>query len=114
MRGRWLLDANVPVQMVRRLSGYGLVAETTSERGWNSLVNGKLLEAAATNGFAAILTRDRLFGESASKARKKYSQIGIVILTLPQLRAAEFDAAFVAAWSRRSIKPEPGEIIEWP
>ena len=114
MRGRWLLDANLPVQMVRRLSGYGLVAETTAARGWNSLVNGKLLEAAATNGFSAILTRDRLFGESASKTLKKYSQIGIVILTLPQLRAAEFDLAFVSAWSKQSINPVPGKIIEWP
>jgi hypothetical protein len=49
----WLLDANMDVH---------------GQRGWKSLSNGELLRAAVDAGFKCLLTRDQLFGESASQA----------------------------------------------
>lgn len=67
----------------------------------------------ATN-FTALLTRDRLFGEWAAQALKVHPEFGIVRVTLPQLRASQFLAAFRAAWQTAQIMPAPGRMIEWP
>jgi len=47
----WLLDVNVPRQIVPVLAEFGIEAETADSRGWNVLTNGKLLEAASRAGF---------------------------------------------------------------
>jgi hypothetical protein len=62
MAGGWLLDVNVPAQLVSTLSGFGIEADTAAARGWKELTNGRLVEAAHQASFAAILTRDRRFG----------------------------------------------------
>jgi predicted nuclease of predicted toxin-antitoxin system len=90
MAGRWLLDVNVPAQLVSTLSGFGVEAEIAIGRGWKELTNGRLLEAASKAGFSAILTRDRLFGQSAAKSLKLFPTIALVVVTLPQARAPEF------------------------
>jgi len=58
----WLLDANMPIELVALLKELGIEADSTVARGWNSLSNGKLVSAAAQAKFTALLTRDRLFG----------------------------------------------------
>ena len=68
----WLLDANMPVQLVALLSDWGIEADSAAGRGWNALSNGRLVSAAARAGFTALLTRDRLFGESAAGALRAY------------------------------------------
>jgi hypothetical protein len=50
------------------------------------LTNGILVEAAANAGFNCILTRDRLFGESAARALKRFPGFSVVLVTIPQLR----------------------------
>jgi len=62
----WLLDVNMPRQLKGLLAELGITAETANAQGWGTLVNGELLEAAASSGFECLLTRDRLFGQSAS------------------------------------------------
>lgn len=114
MPGGWLLDVNVPAQLVSMLAGFGVDAETAAERGWKELTNGTLLEAASNAGFTAILTRDRLFGESASKAFKRFPAIALVVVTLPQAPASDFLSAFSTAWSNLVIRPVPGTTISWP
>ena len=61
----WLLDANMPLQLVALLRDLGIEADSAVARGWNALSNGRLMEAAVHASFAALLTRDRMFGTSA-------------------------------------------------
>ncbi len=110
----WLLDANIPVQLAALLKELGIEADTAVARGWNALSNGSLVSAAAEAKFTALLTRDRLFGESAAQVLKVHQDFGIVRVTLPQLRASRFLAAFRAAWQTARIVPAPGRTIEWP
>jgi hypothetical protein len=96
------------------LKFFGFESETTAFRGWRDLSNGKLAEAAFMAGFRAILTRDRLFGESAGKALKTYPELAVVVLRLPQSREAAFLVEFKAQWAKKPICPIPGQILEWP
>jgi hypothetical protein len=110
----WLLDANMPVQLVALLNELGIEADSAAGRGWNTLSNGSLVSAAVQAKFAAPLTRDRLFGESAAQALKIHNEFGVVRVTLPQLRANQFLQAFHAAWRKTRIEPAAGRLIAWP
>lgn len=110
----WLLDANMPVQLVAILKGLGIEADSAVARGWNTLSNGQLLSAAAQAKFTVLLTRDRLFGEAAAGALRAYPDFCVVRVTLAQLRADRFLSAFRTAWQAAQIVPEPGRMIEWP
>jgi len=70
--------------------------------------------AAAKEKFTVLLTRDRLFGESAADALKNNTEFCIVQVTLPQLRAGAFLQAFRSAWQQGRITPAPGRMIDWP
>ena len=54
---RILFDQGTPVPLRKTLSGHEIA--TTFERGWQTLKNGELLEAAETARFEAILTTDK-------------------------------------------------------
>jgi hypothetical protein len=110
----WLLDVNMPRQLKGLLAELGVPADTANARGWGTLVNGNLLEAAASYGFNCLLTRDRLFGESVAVILKRYPAFSIVHVTIPQARASHFLASFRAAWGQEPIRPTPGAILSWP
>ena len=110
----WLLDANMPVQLIALLAELGVEADSAVARGLNALSNGRLVSAAVEAKFTSLLTRDRLFGQSAARALKVHPEFAIVRVTLPQLRASQFLAAFRAAWQASQIIPAPGRVIEWP
>ena len=110
----WLLDANMPVQLVALLKELGIEADSAVARGWNTLSNGGPVNAALQANFTALLTRDRLFEESAAQTLKLHNEFCIVRVKLPQLRASKFLAAFRAAWQTAQIIPAPGRTIDWP
>ena len=110
----WLLDVNVDLKLVDVLEGFGVTAKSSIELGWRHLVNGDLVSTAVENGYACILTRDGLFGQSAAQALKSYPDIAVVIVTLPQRRCEPYLEAFKLAWSDAPIKPSKGKIIQWP
>src|SRR5258708_31259571 len=110
----WLLDANVPVQLVALLSELGIEADSAVGRGGNTLSNGSLVSVAVQAKFTVLLTRDRLFRESAAGALKLNIEFCIVRITLRQLRAGAFLQAFRTAWQQARIVPVPGRMIEWP
>jgi hypothetical protein len=56
------------VHLASTLASFGIVCDTAGNRGWKALSNGNLIKAAVDAGFQCLLTRDRLFGESASRA----------------------------------------------
>lgn len=110
----WLLDVNVPRRIVAVLREFGVEAETAGSRGWDGLANGKLVEAAVHGGFTCLLTRDRLFGESAARALNDFPRFSVVLLTIPQLRGPQFLEQFRLVWRSNPIKPVPGKLIQWP
>ncbi len=110
----WLLDSNMPVQLVALLKVMGIQADSAVARGWGSLSNTSLVSAAAQAQFVVLLTRDRLFGESTASALRAYTEFCVARVTLPRLRAAQFLQAFRTAWQKARIIPAPGQMIEWP
>lgn len=110
----WLLDANMDVHLTGVLAELGIAAETAIARGWKAISNGDLVAAAVAGGFDCLLTRDRLFGESASRALRAHSKFAVVLITLPQQRWPEYRQQFLQAWAVSPIKPKPGCFIEWP
>jgi predicted nuclease of predicted toxin-antitoxin system len=110
----WLLDKNVPVQLRSLLSEFGIEPATADSKGWGHLTNGKLVAAAYGDGISCILTHDRQFSQSASRALREHRGICIVLLSLPQLRAAAFLDSFREAWLVDSIQEAPGHTVTWP
>jgi hypothetical protein len=110
----WLLDVNMPRQVVDKLGVLRIEAHAAESRGWGQLGNGQLVEAAIAAGFTCLLTRDRLFGQSAARALKRFPGFCVVVVTIPQLRGPEFIAEFELQWGAAPIKPEAGNLIYWP
>lgn len=110
----WLLDVNLPNGLRRLLKELGQECETTAFRGWRDLGNGKLAEAAHQAGFRAILTRDRLFSESAGRALASYPDLAVVIIRISQSREAGYLEAFRKSWATQPLRPVPGQVTEWP
>lgn len=110
----WLLDVNMPHKLILLLGELGIETETARSRGWDTLNNGRLVEAAAGAGFSCLLTRDKLFGESSARTLDQFPQFAIVVVTLPQLREERFLSAFREAWNATPILLVPGRVIDWP
>lgn len=110
----WLLDANMDVHLASVLADYGIACDTAGNRGWKALSNGDLVKAAVDAGFQCLLTRDRLFGESASRALKLYPRFAVVVVNIPQQRWPGYRDLFVARWTERLIEPVVGRLIDWP
>jgi hypothetical protein len=110
----WLLDANMDVHLASVLQSRGISCDTAGNRGWSALSNGSLVQAAVEAGFVCLLTRDRLFGESATRALQRHPAFAVVIVNLPQRRWPEYQAAFLEAWAASPISPVKGHLIEWP
>ena len=110
----WLLDANMDVHLVAVLAEFGVRCETAGSRGWKALSNGELVETAVADGFECLLTRDQLFGESASLALKSFPTFAVVVVDLPQQPWQQYQQGFVAAWTACPIEPVPGGLAHWP
>lgn len=93
----WLLDANVDVHLAAVFNEWGIACATVAQRGWKALSNGELVARAFAEGFRCLLTRDQLFGESASQALKSFPEFAVVVITLPQQRWPEYRQRFLEA-----------------
>jgi len=109
-----LLDHNFPIQILEFLQADGVSAQTTKYHGWEALENGKLATAAFQSGYRCILTRDRKFAESAAKALRQFPDLSVVVVTLKQDKAARYLQAFRAAWGKKKIQTQPGQLLHWP
>lgn len=114
MSPMWLLDVNMPKKVASLLAEFGIKANSADDRGWSGLTNGALVEAAVEAGFDCVLTRDRLFGESAARTLKRFPNFCVVLVTIPQLRGPDFLAHFRSAWDRAPIEPISGKLLTWP
>jgi hypothetical protein len=109
----WLLDANMDVHLASVLTGFGIDCDTAGNRGWKALSNGDLVKAAVDTGFRCLLTRDRLFGESASRALKLFPKFAVVVVNIPQRRWPRYREQFVARWTEHPIQPVAGRLTDW-
>ena len=91
-----------------------VVCDPQASRDWKALSNGELVEVTAAAGFRCLLTRDQLFGESASRALKSFPQLSVVVITLPQQRWEDDRRRFLEAWAVSPIQPVPGKLTRWP
>ena len=96
------------------LGEFGIAAQAADDRGWGGLTNGALVEAANHAGFRVVLTRDRLFSESAARALRRFPEFCVVLVTRAQLRGPEFLNQFRAAWNRGPIHTAAGQLLRWP
>jgi hypothetical protein len=110
----WLLDANMDVHLASVLAELGIASETAAARGWKALSNSQLVAAAVASGFDCLLTRDRLFRESAFHALRLHSTFTVILINLPQQRWPEYRQRFLEAWGLIPITPQPGRLVEWP
>lgn len=110
----WLLDVNVPVQIMRVLEASGIEVNRSDRLGWTTKTNGELVSLAAKNGFDCLVTRDRLFNKSAAKNLKENPDFCIVLLTISQAKADEYVKTFEHEWKRSPIKIKPGSVVLWP
>ena len=72
----WLLDANMDVHLVEVLESFHIACDTAIARGWGAIENGELVAAAVRHGFDCLLTKDRLFGESAAQSLHALGKAG--------------------------------------
>lgn len=110
----WLLDVNLPNGLLAALRKRGIACDTAVSRGWRELTNGRLVEAAYKAGFRVILTRDRLFGDSAIRALRTFQNVALVVVTLPQARESAYLDEFEVRWQKSPITPVVGKVVEWP
>jgi hypothetical protein len=110
----WLLDANMDVHLVSILKDFGIVCDTAGNSGWKSLSNGDLVTAAVADGFLCLLTRDQLFGESASRALQSFPQFAVIVVDVPRQPWNQYRDRFIAQWMERPIMFEAGQVIHWP
>jgi hypothetical protein len=110
----WLLDANMDVHLVGVLADFDVSSATAASRGWKALSNGDLVAAASAGGFECLLTRDQLFGESASRALESFPQFAVVVVNLPQQASPQYRDRFRAAWAESPIQPVAGRLTRWP
>lgn len=108
----WLLDANMDVHLVSVLTGFQISCDTAGKRRWKALSNGDLVSAAVDAGFRCPLTRDQLFGESASRALKRFPQFAVVVVNVPQRPWSQYREQFLVLWRERPIEPIPGRLIQ--
>ena len=110
----WLLDANMDVHRASTLTSRGIACDMAGNRGWKALSNGELVRVAVSVGFTCLLTRDRLFGQSASRALRSYPAFAVVLVTLPQQPWAQYRERFLEYWAQCAIAPVAGQLTEWP
>ena len=110
----WLLDANMDVHLVSVLTDFQISSDTAGQRGWKSLSNGELVRAAFDAGFKCLLTRDQLFGESASQALKQFPEFTVVVVNVAQRPWPQYREDFLARVRERPIEPIAGKLIQWP
>ena len=110
----WLLDANMDIHLLALFQQFGQKTEATTKRGWGALNNGDLVSIAVKEGFACLLTQDRLFAEAAARALKAHPDFSVVVVHLPQCSWPKYQESFKASWLKSPIVPAPGKVTHWP
>jgi len=103
---RVLFDQGVPVPLRRGLHGH--VVDTLFERGWSSLGNGKLLDAAEADLYDVLVTTDQNIKYQQNLAGRRIAIVILLSTAWPRIqrRIGEIANAVDAA--------RPGLLVEVP
>jgi hypothetical protein len=104
---RILFDQGTPVPLRTLLVGHAV--DTAYERGWSTLANGDLLNAAEAASYAVLITTDQKLQRQQHLARRR-----LAILVLPTTRWPQIQrhaAAVVAAVA--SVQPGECRELSW-
>lgn len=88
-----LFDQGTPVPLREHLTGR--FVETVYERGWSTLSNGKLLDAAETDGFQLLITTDQNLRFQQNLSQRRLAILVLLSASWPRIRprANEIKAA---------------------
>lgn len=101
---RILLDHCTPATLRAELTGHDV--DTAQERGWNTLSNGALLEAAEQGAYDLLVTTDRDF---RSRPELASSTVAVLLLVPNRWRNIERNAEEV----RSAVSAiQPGAFVE--
>jgi hypothetical protein len=89
---RVLLDNGTPRGVARALTGH--VVEEARRRGWDTLTNGQLLDAAEVAGFDVLLTTDRNLKYQQNLLGRR---LAVVVLTKARWRLIQPQLSEIAA-----------------
>ena len=92
---RVLLDQGTPAPLRHGLPLHGV--ETTHERGWSTLRNGDLLQAAENAGFDVVITTDQNLQYQQNLAERRIAIVVLSTTSWPRIRAATEAIADVVA-----------------
>ena len=106
----WLLDVNVPANIVTFLSGRGIASACTDRQGWTHLKNSELVEAAVQQLFTD--SGQVVWGISGPLVETPSSVCRRAPVS--PAKALEYLAAFEKHWEKNPIEPDPGKMIVWP
>ena len=110
----WLLDKNVPRQMVAFLQGKGIDAKHAGDLGWGALRNGVLTRTAYQAGYRVLVTHDLDFDRDAAKELASRKDFAVVKIMLDTPGKSAYLALLAKYWLLEPIKPAPGGSVEWP
>lgn len=101
-----LFDHGTPAPLRRDLHGHSV--DTAAERGWDSLLNGDLLDRAEQEGYEVLITTDQSMRYQQNLAGRRLAIIVLLRTAWPyvRLRVEDIRAAVAEA--------QPGELKEVP
>ena len=81
---RILFDHNVPAPLRHHLSGHQI--DIASERGWEALKNGLLLDAAGENNYEVLITADQSIRHQQNLTRRRIAILVLMDNLWPNVR----------------------------
>ena len=81
-----LFNQGTPVPLRQRLRGHAVA--TAYERGWSTLKNGELLEAAEAAGFEVLVTTDTNLEYQQNLASRRVAIVVLGTTSRPRIRVA--------------------------
>lgn len=99
-----LFDHGTPAPLRRDLHGH--TVDTAAEKGWDSLLNGELLDRAEQEGYEVLITTDQSMRHQQNLAGRRLAIIVLLRTAWPyvRLRIEDIRAAVAEA--------QPGELKE--
>ncbi len=110
----WLLDKNVPRQVMAFLRSVGIDSKHAGDIGWGALRNGVLTKTAYEAGYRVLVTHDLDFDRDAAKELAGRKDFAVVKILLDTPGKHAYLALLDKYWLLEQIVPKFGGSIEWP
>ena len=105
---RILFDQGTPVPLRTLLTGH--TVDTAFNRGWATLANGELLQAADDAGFALLVTTDQHLQYQQNLSSRQIAVLVLTTTSWPRIR----DAASLVLQAINDLPPSGFVVVEIP